>query len=340
MRTIDGTTGGGQILRTSLALSMHTGEPFRIESIRAARPRPGLQRQHLTSVLAAARVSSAEVVGAEIGSTSLTFRPGAVRGGTYAFHIGTAGSTGLVLQTVLPALLTADEPSHLVLRGGTHNAWAPPYDFLAKTFLPLLGKMGAECTGQLHRHGFYPAGGGRVTYQVHPTTELTPIEVLERGDVRDVRARILVAGIGGGVKGRERNAILKRSGWDASCIREERLPDEHGPGNAILVEVETDAMTTILSTFGRRGVRAEAVAKSAVDYAQEFIASGAPVDRHLADQLLLPFALAGGGRFRTLAPVDEHTTSNAALITEWLGTPIAIDVGPDAVATVSVGSRS
>jgi RNA 3'-terminal phosphate cyclase (ATP) len=339
MRTVDGTAGGGQILRTSLALSMHTGEPFRIEHIRASRPKPGLQRQHLASVQAAQSVSNGCVDGAHLGSTELTFRPGEVFGGAHAFHIGSAGSTGLVLQTVLLALATGPEPSVVELRGGTHNAWAPPFDFLAKTFLPLLGKMGATCTATLQRHGFYPAGGGRVAFEISPVENLTRIDLLERGDVHDVTARVLVAGIGGDVLDRERRAILRESGWPQSRVRSERLPDEHGPGNAVLIEIESDALTTVLTTFGRRGLRAEHVASRAVQAAQRYLDAVVPVDSHLADQLLLPMAFAGGGRFRTLWPVDDHTTSNAQLISDWLGASIAIERETDAAACVTVGRR-
>lgn len=337
MRTIDGTAGGGQILRTSLALSMHTGEPFRIERIRASRPKPGLQRQHLAAVHAAAAVADAEVAGDALGSTTLTFRPHGVRGGDHAFHIGTAGSTGLVLQTVLPVLVTASEESRVELRGGTHNEWAPPFDFVASTFLPLLGRMGTACTATLHRHGFYPAGGGQVTYHVRPTPQLQRLDLLERGDVHAVRARVLVAGIGHGVLDRERRAVLRHSGWPQESVRVEHLPDAHGPGNVILVEISSDALTTVISAFGRRGVRAEQVAENAVDEARRYLDAVVPVDHHLADQLLLPMALAGGGRFRTTAPVDEHTTSNATLIAGWLGVPIGIEDESPAVAVISVG---
>jgi hypothetical protein len=157
MIRIDGSLGegGGQILRNSLSLSLATGKPFRIENIRAGRERPGLLRQHLTAVLAAVEVGGAGVEGATLGSTAVTFSPGKVRAGDYRFAVGTAGSGTLVLQTVLPALLTADAPSHIAIEGGTHNSAAPPFDFLDRAFLPLIERMGPKVRLQFERFGFY-----------------------------------------------------------------------------------------------------------------------------------------------------------------------------------------
>ena len=164
--------GGGQILRTALTLSMITGQPFRIENIRARRAKPGLLRQHLTAVNAASEICSAEVQGAEPGSSTLRFIPNRIKGGNYLFAIGTAGSCTLVLQTILPALWFADEPSTVVITGGTHNPAAPPADFLIRAWLPLMHRMGVKMTLDLIRHGFYPAGGG----EIHATVD--PIEAL------------------------------------------------------------------------------------------------------------------------------------------------------------------
>ena len=167
---IDGSMGegGGQVLRTALALSVVTQKPFAVERIRAGRKKPGLMRQHRTAVDAATTICGARVDGGELGSQRLTFEPGRVRSGEYKFSVGTAGSACLVLQTVLPPLLTADGPSRLVLEGGTHNPWAPPFDFLKKAFLPLLHKMGARVSTKIERHGFYPAGGGRFCVDIEP----------------------------------------------------------------------------------------------------------------------------------------------------------------------------
>ena len=177
---IDGAVGegGGQTLRTSLALSLVTGRAFRITNIRAGRAKPGLLRQHLTAVRAAVEISDAACDGAEIGAGELVFRPGAVRAGDYRFAIGTAGSTTLVLQTVLPALALAGGPSRLTLEGGTHNPFAPPFDFLARTFLPVFNRFGPQVEATLTRAGFYPAGGGQIAVSVVPVDRLRPVELL------------------------------------------------------------------------------------------------------------------------------------------------------------------
>ncbi|MFQ5792535.1 MAG: RNA 3'-terminal phosphate cyclase, partial [Acidobacteriota bacterium] len=186
MLSIDGSAGegGGQILRSSLALSAVTGTPFRIRNIRARRPKPGLMRQHLTAVCAAAEICGAAIDGAEIGSRELTFTPGAV---------GTAGSTTLVLQTVLPALMTADGASELRLEGGTDNPFAPPFDFLAEAFLPLLARMGPQVAVELERAGFYPAGGGRLSARIVPVRKLRRLDLRQRGKLLSRRAKAVVA---------------------------------------------------------------------------------------------------------------------------------------------------
>jgi RNA 3'-terminal phosphate cyclase (ATP) len=170
MIELDGSVGegGGQILRTSLALSMCTGQPVTLNNIRAKRAKPGLMRQHLTCVDAAREVSGAQVQGAELGSQSLAFEPGRVRAGDYRFNVGTAGSCTLVLQTVWPALLLAGERSTLTLQGGTHNPMAPPFHFLERSFAPLVRRLGAGVSLTLRRHGFYPAGGGEMQATVEP----------------------------------------------------------------------------------------------------------------------------------------------------------------------------
>src|SRR5437762_121940 len=194
MLTIDGSfgEGGGQIIRTSLALSLITGTPFRIYNVRARRAKPGLQRQHLTAVNAAAEVGNAQVDGAQVGAREFTFRPGKVQPGAYTFDIGTAGSTTLVLQAILPPLMCAAEPSLVVLRGGTHNVHAPPYEFLARTFLPLIARMGPRVHVELVRYGFYPPGGGQFNVYIEPAAHLTPLELIARGEFKSRRARGLV----------------------------------------------------------------------------------------------------------------------------------------------------
>ena len=319
MITIDGSLGegGGQVLRTSLALSLVTGQPVTIERIRAHRPRPGLARQHLTSVEAATVVGGARVDGAELGSQRLTFAPRALRGGEFRFAIGTAGSTTLVLQTVLPALLAAPAPSTLLLQGGTHNPLAPSADFLLRAFVPALRTFGASLDVQLVRHGFAPAGGGALAANVGPS-RLAPVELLQRTPAGLPRARALLAQLSRAIGERELAAVKRRLG---SVFHPEQLSIETvesaGPGNMLLLEFPLAQWTEVIGVPGERGVPAEHVAATACAQAKAFLDAGAPVGVHLADQQLLPVALAGGGAFRTLPP-SPHTRTNALVIERFL----------------------
>jgi RNA 3'-terminal phosphate cyclase (ATP) len=308
--------GGGQILRTALALSAVTGIPVQIDGIRAGRSRPGLMRQHMTAAHAAAEICGARVEGNEPGSTALRFEPGRVRAGVYRFAVGTAGSATLVLQTVLPALLRADGPSSLVLEGGTHNPAAPPFDFLARSFLPQLEKMGARVTASLEKPGFYPAGGGRFTVAIEPA-RLEPLTLLERGATRGFDAEAVVAGLSPRIAERELAAIARALGWDRSAMRSTALDDAHGPGNVVTITLASEHVTEVVTGFGERGVSAEAVGERVAKEAARYLASDAPVGEHLADQLLLPMALAGGGSICTLEP-SSHTSTQAALIALFL----------------------
>lgn len=323
MIEIDGSEGegGGQILRTSLGLSLLTGTPFRIHSIRARRDNPGLQRQHLAAVRAATDVGKADVRGAALGSGVLIFKPGRVEPGAYTFSVGSAGSATLVLQTVLPALVTASGRSTLALEGGTHNPWAPPFDFLEKAFLPLLGRTGPTVAAALRRRGFYPAGGGRIEVTIDPVPKLSRLELLERGDLRAVRATAIVASLGRHVAERELKTTEDRLGRVVSRVVEDR--DARGPANALVIEVEHDAVTEVFTVIGKKGVPAEEVASRACDEAKAYLDSGAPVGEHLADQLLLPLALAGGGAFVTTAPTG-HSTTNMDVIRRFLGTRFSV----------------
>jgi RNA 3'-terminal phosphate cyclase (ATP) len=320
MRTIDGSQGegGGQVLRTSLALSLVTGEPFRMLNVRARRAKPGLMRQHLTAVEAAQAVSEAQVTGASPGGREISFRPGRVQGGSYFFSVGTAGSATLVLQTILPALFLAEKPSHLILEGGTHNPKAPPFDFLARAFLPVVARMGPRVDALLERPGFFPAGGGRMRVDVVPARALERIDLLERGAIRSRRAKAVVAALPVSIAEREVAVLAERLGWDRSLLRTETIRNPRGPGNVVLVEVESENVTEVFTAFGERGVPAETVAGRAASETLEYLEAGVPVGAHLADQILLPFALAGGGAYRTLAPT-LHTRTQAEILRVFLG---------------------
>lgn len=324
MITIDGSIGegGGQVLRTSLALAMITGTPVRLERIRAGRAKPGLLRQHLTSVHAAREVCAGDVSGAELGSSAIEFHPGAVRGGEHAFAIGTAGSTTLVLQTVLPALMLAGDPSTLIIEGGTHNTHAPSVDFLTRAFLPLVERMGPRVRVALERHGFYPAGGGRIRVEIDPADHLRPIDLLERGAITHRRAEVLIAGLPPTIAIRELAQVANILGWGEESLHVRHLDGARGPGNVLSVEVGDGSVTEVFTGFGERGVRAEQVASNTVDSIKRYLLSGVPVWEHLADQLMVPLALAGGGSFRTGA-LSRHADTNAEVIERFLPVKIA-----------------
>lgn len=190
MITIDGSKGegGGQVLRSALTLSATTGQPFRIEKIRAKRQKPGLMRQHLTCVLAAAEICGGHADGATIGSTELTFTPGEMRFGDFEFCVGTAGSTGLVFQTVLPALMTCDERSNIVFKGGTHNPASPSFEAITDSFLSALATADIQVDAEIIKRGFYPAGGGEWRATIHPSDRAEPIELMERGKLKSISA--------------------------------------------------------------------------------------------------------------------------------------------------------
>jgi|SRR6185369_10227286 len=315
---IDGSRGegGGQVLRTSLALSMITGTPVRIDNIRARRAKPGLMRQHLTALQAAARISNAEVEGDAVGSKEIVFKPSAVTPGDHHFAIGTAGSTTLILQTVLPALILASGPSRLILEGGTHNPMAPPFEFLDRAFLPLLRRMGPSVDVTLERAGFYPAGGGRLSVTVTPAAKLQGFDLLERGEIRNRRGTVLLANLAGHIADREVQTLGRLTSWDPASFEIRRV-DSAGPGNAVLLELESEAVTEVFTAIGEIGVSAEAVAERVMKEMRTYLAANVPVGEHLADQLLLPLALAGSGSYRTL-PLSLHAKTQIELIPEFL----------------------
>lgn len=339
MITIDGSIGegGGQILRSSLALSLITGKAFRIEKIRAGRRTPGLLRQHLTSVNAAAQIGKAETSGAAIGSAQLTFTPGKIATGEYHFAIGTAGSTTLVLQTVLPALMIVEGQSRLTLEGGTHNPFAPPFDFLEKAFLPLLKRMGVKVEAKLIDYGFFPAGGGKLEITIHGNGKLAHMDLLERGDIKRRLAKAVLCHLPRNIAERELNIVQKKLSWPKKWHQVETSTNSIAPGNFVSLEIECEQVTEVFTGFGERTIAAEAVADQAALAARRYLASEAAVGEYLADQLLLPMALAGGGSFTTLPP-SRHTTTNIEVIRKFLDIPIRCEQTNNRVWRIQVGS--
>jgi len=329
MLTIDGSfgEGGGQILRTSLALSLVTGQPFRIVKIRAGRPKPGLLRQHLTAVNAATLISNATVAGDHLGSSELTFTPGRVRPGHYRFDVGSAGSSTLVLQTILPPLLLADSPSRLTITGGTHNPAAPPFDFMEKTFAPILARVGPRLALTLVRPGFYPAGGGEITAEIFPPKSWHPLQLLQRGPLLRRSATAIVSCLPVSIAQRELQRVQQSLGWSADELHTWQVPDARGPGNVLILELHFEQVCEVFTGFGARGLPAETVADRSIAELSCYLNSDAPVGKHLADQLLLPMLLCGGGIFRT-TEISSHAQTNLEIIRQFTGADIQMTHEP------------
>jgi RNA 3'-terminal phosphate cyclase (ATP) len=325
MLVIDGSfgEGGGQILRSSLALSLVKGQSFRLENIRARRKKTGLLAQHLTAVQAAAAIGSAVVEGAAPGAQSLTFRPGRVTPGAYEFRIGTAGSAALVLQAVLPALIAATGPSRLQLSGGTHNPTAPPFDYLQEVFVPLVNRLGPRVSMHLERPGFYPAGGGRFSVEIEPANTWQPLHILKTSEPARISAKALVARLPAHIGRRELDVVARQLSAAPGDLALDEVEDAAGPGNALMIRISRGGVTEMFTGFGQRGVPAEKVAEAAVAEAKAFLATGAPVGPHLADQLLIPLALGRGGSFDTVE-LTQHTTTNIEVVQKFLDIDVRV----------------
>ena len=326
MIEIDGSLGegGGQILRSALSLAVCTQQSFRIVNIRANRDMPGLLRQHLAAVNAAADISNAEITGAELRSPTLTFRPSRLKAGEYSFIIGSAGSSTLVLQTVLPPLLTADAPSVVRISGGTHNPAAPPFDFLQRAFMPQIERMGPKVRLDLVGYGFQPRGGGAIRAEIQPVAMLQPLHIHDRGSRIAAFAEAYIAALPLHVAQRELNVVSKALNWNTDHLHVRSLPSEVGPGNTLTITIAHEHVTEVFTGFGERSVRAEAVAELPSRQARAYLDCDAPVGHHLADQLLLPMALAGGGSF-TATDVTDHLLSNAAVIERFCGRRVSYE---------------
>ncbi len=340
---VDGSfgEGGGQIVRTSVSLSAVTGRPLTLFNIRANRKPTGLKRQHATAVAAAARICGGDVRGATVGSDRLDFEPGPVRGGEYEFAVGTAGSATLVLQTVLPGLLLADAPSIVRLSGGTHNAWAPPFDFLDRVYAPLVSRMGPQLRVSLDRHGFYPAGGGRFAARVKPAARMDGFDLRERGRITRTGVRALVARLPRHIGQRECDTITRKLAWPRTCGTVIEIADSAGPGNCVMIEIESEHAAALFTGFGQRGVKAEKVAATVAREARQYLDADVPVDEHLADQLLLPLGLAAytggrGGTFRT-GRLTPHAETHIEILRRFLEVEIAVAEPAPGKADVTIG---
>ncbi len=335
MIEIDGSQGegGGQILRTALSLACVTGRGVRITRIRAGRRRPGLAPQHLATLRALASLCGADVRGDELRSTEVELGSGAVaRPGSHDFDVsrdaarGSAGSVCLMAHALLPVLAGAPGPTRVTLRGGTHVPWSPPFDHLVRVFLPAIGRMGINAQARLLGHGFYPAGGGSVELTVAPRGgPPDPIEIVRRGPVRRVRGLAVASRLPRHVPERmagESLRLLAGAGLDADV--EPLLVESPGPGGALVLVAESEETAAGFSAVCRRGVPAAEVAAEACRSLVAHARGEAPIETHLADQLLVPMALAAGrSRFLTCR-VSRHLLSAAHVIRAILGARVSI----------------
>jgi RNA 3'-terminal phosphate cyclase (ATP) len=312
---IDGSQGegGGQILRSALTLSMLLQQPFQLVNIRAGRAKPGLLRQHLTCVQAAAAICQAEVHGAELGADTLTFLPGTVRAGHYQFAIGSAGSTSLVLQTLLLPLALAEGPSSVIVEGGTHNGQSPSTDFLQQSFLPLLARMGLPATLTLQAYGFYPAGGGRVCLELPGSARLTALHLQQPATEQAIQLCTIASGIAAETTHRMLQTAI--SALAQPNISQQQLSvKSSGPGLMLQASMrQTQDFSLLFENVAVRGVSASQLAAETAAAVQHWRQAGVAVEEHLADQLLLPLAVAGCGSFTTTRP-SLHCSSNIEVI--------------------------
>jgi RNA 3'-terminal phosphate cyclase (ATP) len=327
MLLIDGAfgEGGGQILRSALALSLLTGKPFRLENIRARRSKPGLMPQHLQAVQAAKVVGHAEVSGDRQGSGTLTFTPGEIRHGVYDFHIGTAGSTSLVLQTILVPLSLCRDSSTISISGGTHVRWSPCFHYLDWHWRSFMQQAGYDFSLSLDQTGFYPRGGGRITASIKPANSLQPLQLTKRGDLKSIQGLSAVANLNLEIAERQRRQALKRLA-DIDCDPQIEITQFPSPGHGtlLLLLARYEHSQCCFYSLGEKGKPAERVADEAVEQLLAFDRSGGTIDHYLADQLILPLAVVKGTSQLHSAKISNHLITNVEVVRQFLPCEIKI----------------
>lgn len=348
---IDGShgEGGGQILRTALSLSAVTGRPIRVERIRAGRRQPGLAAQHVTAARAVAELCGGALEGNVLGSQTLTMIPdGTLRSGNYKFDVaaaregGSAGAVMLVLQALVPPLALAAGTSTVELLGGTHMAWSPSFHYIRDVWLPTLSRMGVAARTELIRSGWYPAGGGTVRARIEGSggLPLAPFTLLDRGALQRVRGIALAANLPAHIPQRmtdRAHALLTEAGIPSE-IQAQRVRAT-SPGAGIFLTATYEHSVAGFTALGERGKPSEIVAEEAVAALRAHHESGAAVDRHLADQLILPAALADGETVYMTGSVDRHLESCAWVVEQFGIAKIRIEREKDGNARIIVSGR-
>ena len=326
---IDGShgEGGGQILRTALALAAILGQSVEIFNIRGGRKKPGLRPQHLIAVKALSLITAGRVQGATLGSTRLFFEPQQVVPADYALEVGTAGSTSLVIQTVMPALLFSGGPSHVVVSGGTHVPWSPCFHYLKEVFLPVVQRMGGRARVDLPSWGWYPKGGGRVEASIWPAGQLEGLDLTERGELERLYLLSAVSNLPMHIGERQKSEALRQLGRRGYEVSDVVLLSGSSPGmgTAVFVGARFDPGIGGFTSLGKKGKPAEKVAGEACDEFFSFAASEAVIDQHLADQLVLYMALAKGWSSLRTERITRHLLTNIWLIEQFLPVTFKVD---------------
>lgn len=339
MIDMDGSRGegGGQILRSALALSLATGVPLHVHHIRARRSKPGLQAQHLKSVQAAAAAGDAEVSGARLGSSEITFRPTVLHPGQHSFDIGTAGATGLVLQTIFLPLSLAGDSSVMRISGGTHVRWSPCFHYLDIHWMRFMRAIGYDADLTLEKAGFYPQGGGQIHVQIRPAKPMSSLRLTERGRLKRIWGLSAIANLPAHIVMRQRARALDRlKGLDCELEIELLEMPAYNKGTFLLLIAEFEQGQGCYFALGERGKSAERVADEAVDQVLAFLKGEGVIDEYLADQLLLPLSFATGDSVLRTAKITQHLLTNAEVMHAFAKAQIEIEgqVGSTGVVRV------
>lgn len=329
MLSIDGSygEGGGQIVRTAVALSVLTGTPIKIINIRANRPVPGLRPQHYTAVSCVQSICQAKTQGVSVGSSNLTFTPGTITPGSYSFDVGTAGSITLVFQTCLLSALRAPSQITIRLKGGTDVRWAPSWDYFAHVFLPLIHKIGIKTEVQLHSRGYYPTGGGEATMTIYPPEKLRPFRVIDPQSFSEMHGIINIANLPDHISSRMKHAAMKTAlKHNLQAFLQIDTVSTTSSGTGIVVWSESEETIVGSDVLGEKSVSAEQIGETAAAQLVQEMLSGATVDRYAIDQLLPYMVYAPKGSTCLVRELSNHANTHMWLLKQFF--PVTFEVSP------------